>query len=441
MKTVGIYLTDHLVRFGYVTEIDRQPVLVDKEIHLDSPKPQDISSAIRNVFKSDKIQHDRIVLFLPRPAAIVKFVEFPGAGGTELAHMISFAVTEMVPAKIEDFVYDYAVLQRPVHGPVKVMIVFVQREIVDNLIDILKKAGLKPDEIRFGTVSLANQIKAREGSAGRSVMVMNCDDGFMEMLFLKDGLPVGSRSFTVEDGGNDGDWTVEFKRTLYTFALQGITAETIFLDSKTGISFPQSLKDEIKIPVEYVSRISVLNGLIFDRTAGSLSVDLAPKEYVAGKNLEKRKKDLAYLAVLLVLNLALIGNIGFFHLKAKHEYLTILREQIGKIDSQASGLQKKLNKILVVDEYVGSSRMIMGLLSEVHKLAPAGIGLQALDISKSDMRRVLVLVGQADSSDQVLKFANVLKKSGFLDKVDVDYITKRKVANQQTVDFEIKALF
>jgi len=57
------------------------------------------------------------------------------------------------------------------------------------------------------------------------------------------------------------------------------------------------------------------------------------------------------------------------------------------------------------------------------------------------MQRVLVLVGQADSSDQVLKFANALKKSGALDKVDVDYITKRKVANQQTVDFEIKALF
>ncbi len=441
MKTVGIYLTDHLVRFGYVTEIDRQPVLIDKEIPLDSSKPQDIAAAIRNVFKSDKIQNDRTVLFLPRSAAIVKFVEFPASGGAELDHMVSFAVTEMVPAKPEDFVYDYAVLQRPGNGPVKAMVVLVQRETVANLIDILKKAGLKPDEIRLSTISLANQMKARERSVGKSVIVMNCDDGFIEMLFLKDGVPVGSRSFAVEDGGNDNGWTIEFKRTLSVFALQGITAEAIFLDSKTGIAFPQSLKDEIKIPLEYVSRISVLNGLISDRAAGSLSLDLSPKEYVAGKTLEKRKKDLVYLAVLFGLNLALIGNIGFFHLKAKHEYFTMLREQIGKIDAQASGLQKKLNKILVVDEYVGSSRMIMGLLSEVHKLAPAGIGLQVLDISKSDMQRVLVLVGQADSSDQVLKFANALKKSGALDKVDVDYITKRKVANQQTVDFEIKALF
>ena len=160
MKTVGIYLTDHLVRFGYVTEIDRQPVLVDKEIPLDSSKSQDISAAIRNVFKSDKIQNDRTVLFLPRSVAIVKFVEFPEAGGAELDHMVSFAVTEMVPAKPEDFVFDYAVLQRPGHGPVKAMVVLVQREIVANLIDILKKAGLKPDEIRLGTVSLANQMKA-----------------------------------------------------------------------------------------------------------------------------------------------------------------------------------------------------------------------------------------------------------------------------------------
>jgi predicted YcjX-like family ATPase len=66
VKTVGIYLTDHLVRFGYVAEIDRQPVLIDKEIPLDSSKPQDIAAAIRNVFKSDKIQNDRTVLFLPR---------------------------------------------------------------------------------------------------------------------------------------------------------------------------------------------------------------------------------------------------------------------------------------------------------------------------------------------------------------------------------------
>jgi hypothetical protein len=104
-------------------------------------------------------------------------------------------------------------------------------------------------------------------------------------------------------------------------------------------------------------------------------------------------------------------------------------------------VQKKMRKAQILLEYSASGKIVLGLLSELYRTAPAGVSLSSLDISGKSPQGAILLVGQAPSSEMVLKFANAMKTGGFIKKTDVNYITKRNLATAQMVDFEIRAGF
>jgi len=127
--------------------------------------------------------------------------------------------------------------------------------------------------------------------------------------------------------------------------------------------------------------------------------------------------------------------------KAQDAYVRALKSEISKIEEKAQSVQKKMRKAQILLEYSASGRTILGILSELYRAAPAGVTLSSLDISGKSPQGVVLLVGQAPSSETVLKFANTMKAGNIIKKTDVNYITKRNIAASQLVDFEIRANF
>lgn len=175
--------------------------------------------------------------------------------------------------------------------------------------------------------------------------------------------------------------------------------------------------------------------------AGELKINLLPAELKLQKEKENRNKAFILFVVLLLLNLSLIGNVYFLHVKAKQEFLNYLKSEVKAIDRKTSSLQKKMQKVEVLHNYINSSKFSLGLLSVLYRIAPEGLYLTALDIYGHSPDGVIVLLGQAKDPARVLKFANTLKGTGIVSKAEVNYISKRNVTGQEVVDFEIKSQF
>jgi len=189
------------------------------------------------------------------------------------------------------------------------------------------------------------------------------------------------------------------------------------------------------------SAVAVVKGLSVMHKSGNLAVELLPQEYRERKNRQLHKRALVYFVTLLILNGAIIANIVFMKVKAQDTYLRILTKEIAAIEKDAQAVQKKMRTSQILLESSASGKLMLGLLSELYRVAPDGIVLSSLDISGKSPQGSIIMVGQAPGSEAVLKFANAMKAGGFIKKAQVSYITKRSVAGGQLVDFEIRAGF
>jgi Tfp pilus assembly protein PilN len=403
MKTLGIYITETFIRIGYLNDADKQPAV--KEY-------QAAPSALKNILKKNNIQPDHVILYLPRPSVSVRYLSIPATTDAEIDQMVAFEKESSFPFKSDNLIFGHAIVSKNKDGYSTVMLAAAQKDRIMRKIGILKSAGLVPDAISISTISVFNQLRNAKPFS-KNTLVVNKDDGFFDVLFICDNKLTFSRAIAAADLGRELDLTVK------TLLEKGEAVDAVVSDSAIG----------------------VVRGLTVANKSGSLVLDLLPQELKEYKIREERKRSLVYLVTLLVLNLAIIANIVFLKAKAQDAYVRMLKSETAKIETQAQSVQKKTRKAQIILEYSASSKLILGLLSELFRTAPTGVVLSSLDISGKSPQGVIVMVGQAPSSETVLKFANEMKSSGFIKKTDVNYITKRSLATAQNVDFEVRANF
>jgi Tfp pilus assembly protein PilN len=403
MKTLGIYITDTLIRMGLFNEADKQPVVKEYQA---SP------TTLKTILKKNSIQPDRVILYIPRTIVSIRYLRIPAINDAEIDQMVAFERASSFPFKPEELDFGYAIVSKSKDGYSSVMFAAVQKVIIARLVGILKAAGLVPDEISISTISVFNQL-SRPAKFNKNTLVVNTDNGFADVMFIKDNNLAFSRAISLGDLDHELDQTV---RTL----------------QETGQSIDAVIRD---------SAVSVVQGLLTAHKGDNFVIDLLPQELKERKLREQHKRSLVYLVTLIALNLAIIANIVFIKVKAQDAYMHILKSETAKIEGQAQSVQKKMRKAQILLEYSASGKIVLGLLSELYRTAPEGVVLSSLDISGKSPQGAILLVGQAPSSESVLTFANAMKKAGFIKKADVNYITKRNLAAAQLVDFEIRAGF
>ncbi|MFA5101073.1 MAG: PilN domain-containing protein [Candidatus Omnitrophota bacterium] len=403
MKTLGVYITDNLIRMGLLNDAGKQSVV--KEF-------QAAPATLKSILKKNNIQPDRVILYIPRTIVSIRYLRIPAVNDAEVDQMVAFEQASSFPFKPEELSFGHAIVSKGKDGYSSVMLAAVQKDLITRLVGILKSAGLVPDEIAISTVSVFNQLRSA-GRLSRNTVVVNADNGFSDVLFIKDNDLAFSRAIP------SGDLERELDRTIRTLQETGQSVDAVVGDSSQP----------------------VVKGLLIAYKSDNLVIDLLPQELKARKIREQQKRSLVYMVTLIVLNLAIIANIVFMKVKAQDAYKHMLKSETAKIEDQAQAIQKKMRKAQILLEYSASGKIVLGLLSELYRTAPAGVVLSSLDISGKSPQGAILLVGQAPSSEVVLKFANAMKGSGFIKKTDVNYITKRNLAAAQMVDFEIRAGF
>jgi Tfp pilus assembly PilM family ATPase len=279
MKILGIYITDTLIRMGLLNDADKQPVV--KEY-------QATAATLKTILKKNNIQPDRVVLYIPRTIVSIRYLRIPATNDAEVDQMVAFEQASGFPFKPEELNFGHAVVAKSKDGYSSVMLAAVQKDLIARTVALLKSAGLVPDEITISTVSVFNQLRSA-GNRNKNTLVVNTDNGFADVVFIKDNNLAFSRAIPVVDLERELDQTV---RTL----------------QETGESVDIVVRDSV---------LPVVNGLLIAHKSDNLLIDLLPQELKAHKVREQHKRSLVYLVTLIALNLAIVANIVFLKVKAQ----------------------------------------------------------------------------------------------------------------------------
>ena len=98
-------------------------------------------------------------------------------------------------------------------------------------------------------------------------------------------------------------------------------------------------------------------------------------------------------------------------------------------------------RIQMLNSHLKSVRSTLGLMTEVYRIAPAGISITSLDISGQSPSGSFILTGLAEGRAAVLKFASLIRDSSLINKADVNYMRKKRIQSREVISFEIRSSF
>lgn len=383
-----------------------------------------------------------ITLTIPRTQVSVKYITLPSTRPQEIKQMVDYEISNLYPYKNEELVYDHTLVEEMDDGSSRIMLVATTRDIIENACNILQDAGLVPATISVSTVALYNHFM-RNRSLPAHYLVINVDDSLAEILFIcKDKLEF-TRAVKLDPFRDAASQVLEALETttMVLLDLGNRVDVSVLCGSNTGLEeIASRIKEALGLPVEIDRSVSAPTE---DHTQGArLNINLLPADIHTQQKKKTRRRELLYVGILLGINLIFVINVIYVRIKVKREYLKWLNNEVARIEGPASDLRKKAFSVELLNKYGVSGKKTLALLFEVYRCAPAGVSLNALDISHRKTGGVITVSGQAQDPDAVLKFSDALKKSVLISGTDVHYIKKQKSPGQeQKVDFELIATF
>ena len=439
MKNYGIYITDNFIRFGRTAlNLQNETTIREQEINIAFLKEAEIVVAIKKFLKENRFSSENLTLIMPRTQASLRYLKVASLDDNEINQKVIEELNKQFPYKSEDLIIDYTVLQKSEDGNTHLMLVAIQKEIILKQLAVIKQAGLAPVDIEVGSISLFNQF-CQENRMPAGYLLINFDDSFIEIMYINAGKLIFSRVVNFTGVLEKEEFLRNLNVTVTLLKDENNQIDKIVLSGR-GVDleeFSRSLQEALPYLVEIDDTLNVMKALILKDKPDILRMDLVPQEVTFQKKREKSQRSFFYLITLALLNLSLIANIVFLKVRAREEYLYLLKLEVNKADVQTAALQKNMLKAQLLQNYSNSNRQTLALLSELYRKAPEGLYFSSLNISQKKIPATIVITGNAKDSQTVLKFNNALKEIDFIHKADIDYITKQSSQQQEAVEFKI----
>jgi type IV pilus assembly protein PilM len=169
-------------------------------------KPEVVVEAIRRLKRAEKIKTNYCVSSVAGEAVIIKKIKVPTMTQEELAENIAKEAEQYIPFDIDDVAIDFQILgpgdngdeEEVEEGKMDILLVAVQKEIIDSRVDILKEAGLKPRIIDLDAFAVANALSiSRDIEALGTLAVIDLGASFTHLNIMHNG----HRSFSQDIPG------------------------------------------------------------------------------------------------------------------------------------------------------------------------------------------------------------------------------------------------
>jgi type IV pilus assembly protein PilM len=179
-------------------------------------KPDEISDALSRLLKAEKIETKFTVSSLSGEAVIVKKIKVREMSQEDFQDRLSEEVDQYIPFDIDDVSLSFQILgpiepdesdpdsdelSDPSEPQMGVLLVAVQKEIIDSRMDVLTAAGLRPVIMDLDVFAIVNalNLQADMWHAG-SVALIDLGDSYTHMNILSNGVTYLSRDIPIGGG-------------------------------------------------------------------------------------------------------------------------------------------------------------------------------------------------------------------------------------------------
>ncbi len=162
--------------------------------------------AVKQLFSERRIKQNRVITVLTGQNLIVRHVEFPQMSENELREALKWEAEQYIPIPKDDSVVDFQVLpesvgQSAASDKMQVMLVATYRQPIQDYIDLVKAARLKPQAIDIEPLAVLRALHIGQPPAAGVTVVVDMGAGTTNLSIFARGVLQMARVIPV--AGND----------------------------------------------------------------------------------------------------------------------------------------------------------------------------------------------------------------------------------------------
>jgi len=386
-------------------------------------------------------------------------LDLPSTDPREINDMINLQVGKQTPYSKDEIISANKIIYSMREGYTKVMLAVAHRNIVNERVETLKKAGVNVEKVAISSEAVYNWFNIAympdiKVSASGTVALLDIDSNYSDFIAIRAGKLVFTKNLFI--GANNlsdrsEPWAdkliEELRRCLQRYYteerntriekmfLTGAAANIGNLDitlanalqtavEKTAVFKNIRNKDSARITHdENMGAVSLtaLTGAVLRQ--GLLEIDLTPGEQKIIKIMEARRNDLIVTGILFVSIAMALSFILLLSYSYKNMYLAQLKKQVAQISSESGEIEKMRLSIDLVKRTIDAKRSSVNIIHEIYGITPPEISLSAIDI---DEDKQVILKGRGYAMSEVFKFIKKLEESDIFSNVKAAYTRTRK---------------
>lgn len=430
----------------------------------------EIVTALREFLRASRKRGDiRVVLSIPSPLVITKNIEIPSQDPQEIKEIINLQAGRLTPYAREEVIIDYINIGVFRQSYTKLLLLIVNKDVVNKQLSLFAEAGVRIDHVLLPAEALGvlvyHHLKMEVQDTVYSII--HTDDTSTDfgvyikgrLVFLR-SIPVGAQHLLNEKDKHLARFIDELKKSLDAYQAEDIEASpslVVFTGAIDGLrDMEVMMLDAFRIPVrllgapDFMPRsdtlpkenlaprgISVLGAAAPALGMSSSVVNLIPDEVKLRLSLEERGRDIIKTGVLAMTIILFVCASFLVNIYLKAEYLKKLNEKFRTLNAEASEIESDFSKVRIIHRCLQNRGAGLNVLAELYVLTPLEIALSNIRLRETGD---LSVKGEATSMSAVFTYLGNLEKSDTFKGVKTKYTSKKKVGDQEIVDFEISGV-
>jgi Tfp pilus assembly protein PilN len=427
---------------------------------------EEVVAVLRDFLERKRLKDFTAVVTIPSHLVITKNIEIPSQDPKEIKDIINLQAGRLTPYSRQEVIIDYVRIGSFRQSYTKLLLVIVAKDVIGKQLALLSQAGVKATRVVLSLEAIGSLIHQylKLEIQESPYCVIHTDTTTTDFgIFLKNrqiflrSIPIGAHQLLAEKEKHLSRFIDELKKSFDAYNVEDIeTSPTlvVFTGAIEGLKdLEVMMLDAFRIPIRlvcvsdlvphssYVTKesiapreISMLGVLAAPFRLDESLINLVPEEVKLRIALEERGRDLIKTGVMAMIVLLFLFASFLANLYFKAEYLKNLTSKYKNLNEEASGIERDFSRLRIIRNYLSSRGRSLNILAELYDLTPLEISLTNIRLKDKDSFSVR---GQATSMSSVFSYITELEKSAYFKSVKTKYTSKKKVQNQDIVDFEL----
>jgi len=149
----------------------------------------------------NNVKLGNVVTAIPSEEVMVRYFQMPKIPKQEIETAVNFEAKHYIPFRMEDVVSDFQVLpSKTVHNSIDIVFVAVKKNTIEQYLNLLNTAGLRPIIIEPAPFSLMRVLNAaHQLNTKVNTAIVDISHTMLNINILRNGVPYIIRDVSVRD--------------------------------------------------------------------------------------------------------------------------------------------------------------------------------------------------------------------------------------------------